>query len=247
MNFPRAEPEVPNLPSGREKMCIAVDIPWPGSHRKVPTCLVYNEVGNFVAWGQEALSIRLCTGWTRCEMFKLHLDSASGTNLEDPFHTIPEGKEPMDLLVDYLRCLWEDAKRWILENGFMEEDLKSADIWLSIPTTWRVQSGEIMREAASRAGLVGPRGSRDRLQIIPESEAAGVHCVLWENFLSNRANPSWSVMLEVVPSILPSSKWGLKPKSATESCTIGGGCGSQFLDVQFRYTWNSGIKPEIFD
>jgi hypothetical protein len=87
MNFPRAEPEVPSLPSGREKMCIAVDvgtvlsgvacgvssnlvrqIPWPGSHRKVPTCLVYNEVGDVVAWGQEALSIRLYRGWTRCEM-----------------------------------------------------------------------------------------------------------------------------------------------------------------------------------
>ena len=41
---------------------------WPGSSRKVPTCLVYDAGGGVVAWGEEALSIKLQEGWTRYEM-----------------------------------------------------------------------------------------------------------------------------------------------------------------------------------
>jgi hypothetical protein len=45
-------------------------ISWPGSSdtfRKIPTCLVYDGLGDVRAWGLEAKDINLRKGWVRCE------------------------------------------------------------------------------------------------------------------------------------------------------------------------------------
>ena len=45
-------------------------ISWPGSSdpfRKIPTCLVYDNLGDVRAWGIEARDINLRRGWIRCE------------------------------------------------------------------------------------------------------------------------------------------------------------------------------------
>ena len=83
----RAEPNLPDLAPAQARMCVAIDfgtvlsgvacgistnpvrqILWPGSYRKIPTCLVYDSTGRVVAWGQEAKTITLQKGWIRCEM-----------------------------------------------------------------------------------------------------------------------------------------------------------------------------------
>lgn len=56
----------------------------------------------------------------RCEWFKLFLDPAvmregrvsSTARLPD----LPVGKEPIDVIVDYLSCLWRYAKERITED-----------------------------------------------------------------------------------------------------------------------------------
>lgn len=84
----RAEPARPDLKSDQGRMCVAVDfgtvlsgvacgvssstveqIMWPGSNRKVPTCLVYDATGHVAAWGLKAQTVKLETGWIRCEMW----------------------------------------------------------------------------------------------------------------------------------------------------------------------------------
>ena len=83
----RAEPIIPDLSPTQARMCVAVDlgtvlsgvacgissnkvqqILWPGSHRKIPTCLVYDAAGRVTSWGQDAKKIPLQKGWIRCEM-----------------------------------------------------------------------------------------------------------------------------------------------------------------------------------
>ncbi|KAF9511780.1 hypothetical protein BS47DRAFT_1140730 [Hydnum rufescens UP504] len=66
---------------------------WPGSTHyfsKIPTCLVYDALGDIRAWGLEATDMRLKKGWVRCEWFKLWLDpsSAPSTILESRFFQV---------------------------------------------------------------------------------------------------------------------------------------------------------------
>ncbi|KAJ2915337.1 hypothetical protein MD484_g5072, partial [Candolleomyces efflorescens] len=160
---------------------------WPGSFenfRKIPTCLLYDEVGRVIAWGLEAKNASPMAGTSKCEWFKLFLEphalrdeSAVDPRLPD----IPPGKRPIDLIIDFLTCLWEYAKDQITRDIGAVADLNTAEVWLTVPAAWDAKGCEIMREAAIAAGLVasaraGDNTWRDRLKIITEPEAAAVHC-----------------------------------------------------------------------
>lgn len=109
------------------------------------------------------------------------------------------GKTAVDLIVDFLSCLWEHAKDQITREIGAVADLSvwfdvivviianrqlytdSADVWLTVPAAWDGKGCEYMRGAAISAGLVqsahaGDTNWRDRLRIITEPEAAAVHC-----------------------------------------------------------------------
>ncbi|KAF9502741.1 hypothetical protein BS47DRAFT_1463358 [Hydnum rufescens UP504] len=82
---------------------------WPGSSHscsKIPTCLVYDTLGDIRAWGLEATDMSLKKGWVRCEWFKLWLDlsSAPSTIIESEIFQPP--KNVVDLVADYLSCIW---------------------------------------------------------------------------------------------------------------------------------------------
>lgn len=84
----RAEAELPDALPSQGRLCIAIDfgtvlsgvacgmytpgsvqqILWPGSNRKIPTCLVYDDLGTLRAWGFNARNRSLRDGWIRCEM-----------------------------------------------------------------------------------------------------------------------------------------------------------------------------------
>lgn len=116
---------------------------WPGSYetyRKVPSCILYlqespEEEARVIAWGLEAKSASLGPGmvklvlflffvrltdldWIRCEWFKLFLSpEALRDRTRDPrLPALPIGKEPIDVIVDFLRCLWTYAKSKITEE-----------------------------------------------------------------------------------------------------------------------------------
>lgn len=115
------------------------------------------------------------------------------------------GKRPIDLIIDFLSCLWEYAKDQItkeigavadLSEGIFvrldrtaltDHDYKdTADVWLTVPAAWDARGCDIMREAAITAGLVassraGDTNWKDRLRIITEPEAAAVHCAQLTN------------------------------------------------------------------
>ncbi|THH09897.1 hypothetical protein EW146_g8542 [Bondarzewia mesenterica] len=160
---------------------------WPGSletFRKVPTCLLYDDKGQVLAWGLEAKNASPIPGSTKCEWFKLFLEPHAlrdESTIDPRLPHLPPGKRPVDLIIDFLYCLWEYAKEQITREIGIVADLDSADVWLTVPAAWDAKGCELMREAAIAAGLVhssraGDSNWRDRLRIITEPEAAAVHC-----------------------------------------------------------------------
>jgi len=88
-----------------------------------------------------------------------------------PSTDLPFGKEPIDIIVDYLTCLWRYAKERITEDTGSIADLEAADVLLTVPAQWDAAGCQIMREAAIKAGMVqsaraGDKNWRDRLRII---------------------------------------------------------------------------------
>ena len=80
---------------------------------KIPTCLLYDEYGQVMAWGLEAKNAGSMAGTTLCEWFKLYLEPKTlrdGAQLDPRLPIPPPGKRAIDLIVDFLSCLWEYAK-----------------------------------------------------------------------------------------------------------------------------------------
>jgi hypothetical protein len=93
----------------------------------------------------------------------------------------------------------------------------------------------------------------DKIGLSSESEAAGVHCALWNNFLvqpgesfmvcdagggtivgyTSRLVSPWNTINKVSQDTAV-FRMGAEAQISNRSCYFGGGCGSQFLDVQFR-------------
>ncbi|KAJ3500666.1 hypothetical protein NLJ89_g9692 [Agrocybe chaxingu] len=241
---------------------------WPGSFetfRKIPTCLLYDEHGLVLAWGLEAKNASPMPGTTRCEWFKLFLEPSAlrdESSIDPRLPALPPGKRPIDLIIDFLSCLWEYAKDQITRDIGAVADLNSADVWLTVPAAWDARGCDIMREAAITAGLVqssraGDNAWRDRLRIITEPEAAAVHCAQLndlhhlkpsQNFIVCDAGGGtvdlavYKVSKEAFIALCPSTNKFTTPiigqmanLEIAEMCArSGANCGSLFLDLRFR-------------
>ncbi|KAK4046962.1 hypothetical protein OIO90_006380 [Microbotryomycetes sp. JL221] len=228
---------------------------WPGSyesHRKVPTCILYHqpipqEEAKILAWGIEAKSAALREGFFKAEWFKLYLDpivlregrAAAAARLPD----LPAGKEPFDVVVDYLTCLWTYAKARITEEIGSVADLESADVQLTVPAQWDNVGCSIMREAAIKAGMVqssraGDTEWRDRLRIITEPEAAAIHASTLSTLHRLRASQSF-IICDAGGGTVDTAAYRLigqlSQLEIAEMCSrSGSNCGSLFLDLRFE-------------
>ncbi|RDB19633.1 Heat shock protein 12B [Hypsizygus marmoreus] len=222
---------------------------WPGSFetfRKIPTCLLYDEQGRILAWGLEAKNAGPMPGTTRCEWFKLFLEPHAlrdETAIDPRLPQLPPGKKAIDLIIDFLSCLWEYAKDQITREIGAVADLNSADVWLTVPAAWDAKGCDIMREAAIAAGLVqsahaGDVNWRDRLRIITEPEAAAVHCAHLTDL--HRLKPSQNfVVVDAGGGTVDIAVYKIIGQMANleiaEICArSGANCGSLFLDFRFQ-------------
>ncbi|KIJ30162.1 hypothetical protein M422DRAFT_268301 [Sphaerobolus stellatus SS14] len=130
---------------------------WPGSadtFRKIPTCLLYDVRGNVVAWGLEAKNRTAFNGEIKCEWFKLFLEPKvlrDPTLIDPRLPPLPPGKNPMDIIIDFLACLWEYAKQQITREIGVVADLDAADVWLTVPAAWDAKGCR----GSGREGLEG--------------------------------------------------------------------------------------------
>ncbi|KAK7676061.1 hypothetical protein QCA50_020985 [Cerrena zonata] len=176
---------------------------WPGSFetfRKIPTCLLYDERGQVIAWGIEAKNSSPLPGAVKCEWFKLFLEphALRDGSVDPRLPSLPAGKQAIDLIIDFLTCLWEYAKQQVTRDIGAVADLDSADVWLTVPAAWDARGCQIMRDAAIAAGLVqsaraGDVNWRDRLRVITEPEAAAVHCAYLTDLHKLRPNQNFMI------------------------------------------------------
>lgn len=111
---------------------------WPGSYetyRKVPTCILYeqhdpSEEAKIVSWGLEAKNTTVREGFVKCEWFKLLLSPESlRSGVPDPWlPPLPAGKNVVDVIADFLRCIWRYARRVITEEIGSVVDLSESSI-----------------------------------------------------------------------------------------------------------------------
>ncbi|GAA5978586.1 hypothetical protein JCM11641_002779 [Rhodosporidiobolus odoratus] len=228
---------------------------WPGSYetfRKVPTCIAYYQPDPsaeaiIVAWGIEAKAMTVREGFYKIEWFKLFLDPsvlregrlAASARLPD----LPYGKQPIDVVTDFLSCLWKYAKERITEEIGSVADLEAADVILTVPAAWDAAGCGIMREAAIKAGMVqaargGDRNWRDRLRIITEPEAAAIHASTLSTLLKLRASQSF-IICDAGGGTVDTAAYKLigqlSQLEIAEMCArTGANCGSLFLDLRFE-------------
>ncbi|TFK82502.1 actin-like ATPase domain-containing protein [Polyporus arcularius HHB13444] len=222
---------------------------WPGSFetfRKIPTCLLYDQTGQVIAWGIEAKNAGPMPGAIKCEWFKLFLEphALRDSSTVDPrLPTLPPGKRAIDLIIDFLSCLWDYAKQQITREIGAVADLDSADVWLTVPAAWDATGCQMMRDAAIAAGLVhsaraGDHAWRERLRIISEPEAAAVHCANLTDV--HKLTPNQNFMIcdaggGTVDLAVYKIIGMLSNLEIAEMCArSGANCGSLFLDLRFR-------------
>ncbi|THU93853.1 actin-like ATPase domain-containing protein [Dendrothele bispora CBS 962.96] len=222
---------------------------WPGSFetfRKIPTCILYDDRGQVLAWGLEAKNAGPIPNTTRCEWFKLFLEPSAlrDQSAVDPrLPQLPPGKKAIDVIIDFLSCLWEYAKEQITRDIGIVADLNSADVWLTVPAAWDAKGCEIMREAAIQAGLVqssraGDTNWKDRLRIITEPEAAAVHCAHLTDL--HRLKPSQNfIVCDAGGGTVDLAVYKIigqlaHLEIAEIAARSGANCGSLFLDLRFR-------------
>ncbi|KAF8556771.1 actin-like ATPase domain-containing protein [Imleria badia] len=225
---------------------------WPGSFetfRKVPTCLLYDEHGQVLAWGLEAKNASPMPGTLRCEWFKLFLEPRAlrdESAIDPRLPQIPPGKTAMNLIVDFLTCLWEYAKEEITREIGAVADLNAADVVVTCPAAWDAKGCDLMRAAAIEAGLVqsaraGDIHWRDRLRIITEPEAAAVHCARLTDL--HKLRPSQNFMIcdagggtvDLACYKITGHVGQNGNLEIAEMCArSGANCGSLFLDLRFR-------------
>ncbi|KDR79932.1 hypothetical protein GALMADRAFT_153665 [Galerina marginata CBS 339.88] len=222
---------------------------WPGSFetfRKIPTCLLYDEHGRVLAWGLEAKNAHSIPGSTRCEWFKLFLEPKAlrdESPIDPRLPALPPGKRAMDLIIDFLSCLWEYTKDQITREIGVVADLNTADVWLTVPAAWDAKGCDIMREAAITAGLVarsraGDNNWRERLRIITEPEPGAVHCAQLNDL--HHLKPSQNfIVCDAGGGAVNLAVYKIIGQMANleiaEMCArSGANCGSLFLDLRFR-------------
>ncbi|KAH8823837.1 actin-like ATPase domain-containing protein [Flagelloscypha sp. PMI_526] len=222
---------------------------WPGSHetfRKIPTCLLYDASGEVLAWGLEAKNASAIPGTVKCEWFKLFLEPKvlrDESAIDPRLPQLPYGKRPIDVIIDFLTCLWDYAKVQITHQIGAVADLNSANVWLTVPAAWDVKGCEVMREAAITAGLVqssrpGDTTWRERLRIITEPEAAAVHCADLTDV--HHLTPSQTfIVVDAGGGTVDLAVYKLigvlsRLEIAEMAARSGANCGSIFLDLRFK-------------
>ncbi|KAK4692622.1 hypothetical protein P7C70_g9089, partial [Phenoliferia sp. Uapishka_3] len=182
---------------------------------------------------------------TRCEWFKLFLSPSSlASGQPDPrLPPLPYGKDAVDVIADFLSCIWKYAKGQITEQIGTVADLDSADVLLTVPAAWDAAGCALMREAAIRANLVqssrgGDKNWRDRLRIITEPEAAAIHASTLSTL--HNLSPSQTFIIcdaggGTVDTAVYQLIGQLSQLEIAEMCVrSGSNSGSLFVDLKFE-------------
>ncbi|KAF4630724.1 hypothetical protein G7Y89_g7418 [Cudoniella acicularis] len=198
------------------------DLPLNSDLHKVPSVLTYNSKGEVTSWGYKLDADRHPLSW-----FKLLLSEAASEKLAkeqferyQALQTLLQrfDKDPVQVVADYLRCLWSHATGIIQDavGVFVWENV-SLKITITVPAIWDHTAQELTKQAAEIAGLLKRRGTV--LVLVGEPEAAA---------------------MAVFEEMTPLERKRFKVGDGFVVCDAGGGtvvsgmCGAIFLDRAFE-------------
>ncbi|KAK8024499.1 hsp70 family chaperone [Apiospora rasikravindrae] len=155
---------------------------WPGSDRKegkAPTEVFY-EHGK-TTWGFEVGKDCDPVCWFKLLLLKEedlgpHLKSSDFV-LQAQQKLRDEGKTAVDVVADYLRCLWEHTLHVITRaRGEAVVNESRFHVVITVPAIWKGYARQAMREAAEKAGILKKRlaAGETCLSFVAEPEAAAL-------------------------------------------------------------------------
>ncbi|KAF8132019.1 hypothetical protein EV363DRAFT_1479998 [Boletus edulis] len=162
-----------------------------GGDHKIPSILYYDRQGVVRAVGAEALQQHIIDqaeegSWDKLEWWKLHLRAkhlASSHIKDEDIPPLPQGKNAVQVLGDFMRYLFDCARTYIIESH-----ASGASMWRSMenniefilthPNGWEGLQQQQIRRAAEMAGLI-PSGDEHagRIHLLTEGEASLQFCV----------------------------------------------------------------------
>lgn len=144
---------------------------------KVPTKICYDQYGNVLKWGYMVTpKDRLQAQW-----FKLLLSEEAreqgGQRVKETEALLRKlRKTNVDVVADYLRCLWKHAIEVIeLALSKIAVDNMTFRVVLTLPANWDHSAQELTRKAAIQAGITEPRWRGPTIfKMVSEPEAAAL-------------------------------------------------------------------------
>ncbi len=152
------------------------DLPANSDNHKVPSILTYDGRGIVTSWGYKLEPRRHHIEW-----FKLLLSNQATDKLTkyqpDRLKKLQRlisdlKKRPVDVVADYLRCLWQHASKEISKKAQGLWEFAELKIVLTVPAIWELAAQELTKEAAKMAGLLD-KGNTS-LELVGEPEAAAL-------------------------------------------------------------------------
>ncbi|CAJ2507646.1 Uu.00g088320.m01.CDS01 [Anthostomella pinea] len=224
---------------------------WPAVETaKIDSKVAYDKDGS-VSWGREAANKDNHISWFKLLLLedgdlKSHLQSSK--HIKESAERLESlGKDPIDLVTDYLRCVWEHALFQITEeqgNKFMERT--PFHVMVTVPAIWPDYALQRMDRALQGSGILRARPScKDTTySFILEPEAAAFASILGlGKYETLRAGPTFVIgdlgggTVDITSFVV--RKENLELAEGVEG--DGGLCGATFLDQAFL----AGITKKI--
>ncbi|KAF4634498.1 hypothetical protein G7Y89_g3596 [Cudoniella acicularis] len=213
---------------------------------KVPSKISYDKWGEIQNWGYKVGP----RDEYQASWFKLLLsDEARKKGGEKVEYTkellIKLKKSPVDVVADYLRCLWRHAVD-VIELSLTKIAVENMTfrVVLTLPAKWDHGAEELTRKAAIQAGITAPRRrGPTNFRMVTEPEAAAL--AAWRESGMEWRPDLRSVMLVEARSYTVESLNPLKLKM----CVVptGGLCGAVYLDEGFDRFLRTYVTSNVYD
>lgn len=103
-------------------------------------------------------------------------------------------KSPVDVVADYLRCLWSHSIKAIeCALGKIVIDNMTFKVVLALPASWGHNAQELTRQAATKAGITAPRSIGPTVFMMVSEPEAATLAALGESRM--RWRPDFKVMI----------------------------------------------------
>ncbi|KAK0434128.1 hypothetical protein EV421DRAFT_2088150 [Armillaria borealis] len=161
-----------------------------GGNAKIPTVLYYDQSGDLMAAGAEALDegvIRSAEdeGWVKYSRFKLHLRPkwADTKEINEAIAPLPPGKDIVEVFGDFYAYLVDCTLTFIQESHQNGADLLRSvqdriEFILSHPNGWEGVQQKKLRRAVVYAGIIPDDDKgQERIHFVTEGEASLHFCI----------------------------------------------------------------------